>query len=408
MRLTDKIVAALAEPTQGNARTQDSEVRGFCAVVTASGHRSFALRYRLRGRQRLYTIGSFPTWRTTTARYRARELRRMVDQGIDPLEEEADAEADEERAKIEALSVAQFWWRIYEPLHVVNKRWAVDVRSIMRNDVLPVLGDRPVKDVDHADVVALHRKISRRAPGRANRVLAVISHLMNYAERPHVDQDGERVPALRPQYSNPARGVAKNPEEARQRFLSAAELARLAAVLDQHPERVSVALTRFLLLTGSRFGEASRATWDQLDLERGTWTKPSSHTKQKRVHSVPLSAPALALLAELREQGASDCLFPGPTGKPIATIRYFWYSVCRQAQLENVRLHDLRHSFASLLVNAGASLPLIGSLLGHTQVATTARYSHLLDSAQRAAVERVGALVGGTESAAVVPLHRAR
>ena len=151
-------------------------------------------------------------------------------------------------------------------------------------------------------MAALHRKVSKRAPGRANRVLAVVSHMMNFAERPHVDPDGERVEALRPQYSNPARGVARNHEEPRQRYLSAAEVARLAAVLERHPERTSVALTRFLLLTGARCGEAASATWDQFDLERGTWTKPSAHTKQKRKHAVPLSAPALALLAELRER----------------------------------------------------------------------------------------------------------
>jgi integrase len=228
---------------------------------------------------------------------------------------------------------------------------------------------------------------------------------MNHAERPHIAEDGERIPALRPPFSNPCRAVARNPEERRQRFLSPAEMARLADVLGRRPERISVALVRFLLLTGARFGEAANAIWAQFDLEGGTWRKPSSHTKQKKEHVVPLSAPALMLLQQLHEANASSpYLFPGPTGKPITTVKTFWRSVTRQAQLDGVRTHDLRHSFASVLASGGASLPLIGSLLGHTQAATTQRYSHLLDAVQREAVERAGAVISGRSGGGVVSL----
>jgi integrase len=231
--------------------------------------------------------------------------------------------------------------------------------------------------------------------------------MMNYAEHPHITDDGERILALRPRSSNPCRGVARNPEERRQRFLSPAEMARLAVALDQRQEHTSVALVRFLLLTGARFSEAATATWPQFDLERGTWIKPSAHTKQKREHAVPLSAPALMLVRQMREQnGSSEFLFPGPTGRPVGTIKTFWRSVTRQAGLEGVRVHDLRHSFASVLASGGASLLLIGQLLGHTQAATTARYSHLVDSVQREAVERAGAVIAGQPIAEVLPLRR--
>jgi integrase len=404
MRLTDKIVDALPVPAKGNKRYPDSELRGFNAQVTAGGERGFVLRYRIHGRERLYTIGSRPTWTTVAARTRGKELRRLIDQGIDPHEQEA-----QERG--EAVTVAEFWQRVYEPLHVSTKRpkWARDIRSMMRNDILPRLGSRAVKDVDHADVAALHRQITKRAPARANRVRDALSHMMNYAERPHITDDGERVPALRPLFSNPARGVARNPEERRQRFLSPAEMARLAEVLDRRPERTSVALVRFLLLTGARFGEAAHATWSQIDLEAETWTKPSSHTKQKREHVSYLSKPALLLLRDLHEQnGSSEFLFPGPTGQPITTIKTFWRSVTRQAGLEGVRIHDLRHSFASVLASGGASLLLIGQLLGHTQAATTQRYGHLVASVQREAVERAGAVIAGQPLAEIVPLRRSR
>lgn len=404
MKLTDKIVIALHVPPKGNKRTPDSLVKGFGAKVTAAGWRGFTLRYRARGMEREITIGAFPTWTTVASRARAMELRRLVDQSIDPLEQEA-------RARDAAITVAEFWQRVYEPLHVptLRPKWARDVRSMMRNDILPRIGDRAVKDVDRADMEALHRQITKRAPSRANRVKALLSKFMGYAERAHILEDGERVPALRPVGSNPARGVALNAEDRRQRFLSPAEIARLAEALDRRTEQTSVALVRFLLLTGCRFGEAANATWTQFNLAVGTWTKPSSHTKQKKEHAVPLSAPALVLLQQLHEaNGSSPYLFPGPTGEPITTIKTFWRSVTRQAQLEGVRVHDLRHSFASVLASGGASLPLIGSLLGHTQAATTQRYSHLLDAVQREAVDRAGAVISGQPSGEVVPIRQRR
>jgi integrase len=404
MKLTDKIVDSLPVPAKGNKRYPDSEVPGFNAQVTAAGERGFVLRYRIHGRERLYTIGSRPTWTTVPARTRAKELRRLIDQGIDPHEQDA-------KERDEAITVAEFWRCVYDPQHVATKRpkWARDIRSMMRNDILPRLGSRAVKDVDHADVAALHRQITKRAPARANRARDALSHLMNWAERPHITDDGERIPALRPAFSNPCRGVARNAEERRQRFLLPAEMARLAEVLDRRSERVSVALVRFLLLTGCRFSEAAAATWSQFDLERGAWTKPSSHTKQRREHTVPLSAPALLLLRQLHEQnGSSEFLFPGPTGQPITTIKTFWRSVTRQAGLEGVRVHDLRHSFASVLASGGASLVLIGQLLGHTQAATTQRYSHLVDSVQREAVERAAAVIAGGPIADVVSIKAGR
>jgi integrase len=404
-KLTDKIVAALPIPAKGNKRIPDSAERGLNAQVTAAGHRSFVLRYRIHGVERLYSIGPFPAWNIEAARKRARELRQLVDKDIDPHEEDA-------RKRGEGVTLEAFWRRVYDPQHVVTKRpkWAHDIRSMMKHDILPRLGKRPVKAVDQADVAALHRAITKRAPARANRACAALSHLMNYAERPHVAEDGERVPALRPPYSNPCRGVARNFEEHRQRFLEPAEMARLADVLDRRQERdrVSVALVRFLLLTGCRFSEATHATWSQIDMGRGTWTKPSSHTKQKREHVVPLSAPALMLLQQMHEQnGSNDYLFPGPTGQPLSTIKTFWRSVTKQAELKGIRVHDLRHSFASILASGGASLVLIGQLLGHTQAATTHRYSHLVDSVQREAVERAAAVIGGKPLAEVVKLGRA-
>jgi integrase len=192
---------------------------------------------------------------------------------------------------------------------------------------------------------------------------------------------------------NPAVGVKRNFEDKRHRYLSPDEIARLVAALDGHPQRMSAAALRLLLLTGARRGEVLGATWDMFDLERGIWTKPSAHTKQRRLHRVPLSSPALELLRDLRKRANGPYVFPGSRGLPLREVKRTWASVCQTARLSDCRIHDLRHSFASILASSGASLPVIGRLLGHTQSATTDRYAHLFDEPLRIATEQVGLIV---------------
>ena len=169
---------------------------------------------------------------------------------------------------------------------------------------------------------------------------------------------------------------------------------------------------RLLLMTGARSGEIFSMRWDGLDVKAGTWIKPSSETKQKSDHIVPLSAPVRQLLKEIREQAPKslpEYVFPGPGEQGhITTIKKSWAKICKQAGISGLRVHDLRHSFASQLASGGASLPLIGALLGHSQPATTARYAHLFDDPQRAAVERVGAIITGQPAGDVVPLEKRR
>ena len=147
---------------------------------------------------------------------------------------------------------------------------------------------------------------------------------------------------------------------------------------------------RLLLLTGARRGEVLAATWEQFDIEKGVWTKPSSHTKQKKVHRVPLASAAMILLEQMRSASASTYLFPSNTPEGHVTeIKHSWASICKSAQITDMRLHDLRHSYASIFAGAGLSLPVIGALLGHTQPATTARYAHLADDPLRAATDTI-------------------
>jgi len=398
-KLTDKTVAGLEAPTKGNRRVPDfgpDRVPGLNAQVTAAGLRQWVLRYRFHGVETLYTIGDFPDWNVKAARTEARRIKRLIDQGVNPK-----AERDKERAAPTMVDLA----RRYEAEHLPGKRprSADEDRALIRDYVLPAIGKMKVADVTREDVERLHRSITKAGkPVRANRVLACLRTMF------------ARAIGWKYRADNPARGgrdgVQMNAEDGRERFLSEAEIARLSDVLARHPERITVALIRFLMMTGCRFGEAATATWDQFDLAGGTWTRPSSHTKQKRRHATPLSAPAIALLTELQAEATGPYVFQSPrTQRPLVTIKTAWARITRDANLEGVRVHDLRHSFASVLAGSGASLQLIGSLLGHTQVATTLRYAHLADDARRAAVERVGAVLSGNgRDAEVVELPKRR
>jgi integrase len=216
---------------------------------------------------------------------------------------------------------------------------------------------------------------------RANRVGEILRKMFNLAIRWQIRTD------------NPAAGFSRFPEMPRDRFLSADEIKRLAEVLADHPNRRCANVIRLLLLTGARRGEAMNARWDQFDLENGIWTKPAATTKQRRLHRVPLSQAAVELLRAIRSSVPADCpwVFPGDIkGNPLTDIQNFWEGVRKKAKLGDTRIHDLRHTFASLLVSGGMTLPMVGRLLGHTQAQTTLRYAHLYDDPLRVGLDQVG------------------
>jgi len=390
-KLTDRLVKALERPPTGNRITYDVEVKGFGARVTAAGATAFVLNYRRRsdGLSRRFTIGSYPVWSVATARERAKELKRRVDAGGDPVGEHA-----EERA---APTVADLCERFLKE-HAAKQRPHTqdDYASMIRNDILPVLGKHKVALVGFEHVERLHARISERAPVRANHVLKVVSVMFNLAIKWKLRTD------------NPAKGVTRNREHQRRRYATADEVARLTDVLSKYPDQTVADIIRLLLLTGCRRGEALGATWDQFNLTTGVWSKPPSSTKQQRHHEVPLSAPARELLVRRHEQaGCSPYVFPGPTGHR-KVLKQHWTRILKAAGITGLRIHDLRHSFASSLVGAGFSLPVIGALLGHSQPSTTARYAHLAHDPLREAVERHGVIVSGAPSAEVAPLERRR
>jgi integrase len=411
-KLSEALVRKALPPARGQAMIWDTEVKGFALRITPAGSKAFVLDYRIEGRQRRITIGAHPDWTVAAARESAKAMKREVDHGSDPM--------GERQAQREAPTVKELWER-YEREHLPQKapRSQVDERIMWEKIILPRFGKMKVAAITHDDMDAFHRDITtiRGTPVRANRTIEVLRKAFNLAIRWKWRED------------NPASGVRRNPEERRNRYLNKTEIAALARALNEHSEPMSANAIKLLMLTGARRGEVLGATWAMFDLGNGVWTKPSAHTKQRCLHRVPLSSPAIQLLTEMKEaaelKAAADgtplnpFVFPSANGRPLTDIKRTWGSVCRKAGLAtpvekkgrdgkvvktkdgkpvmvwqpSVRIHDIRHSFASILVSAGASLPLIGQMLGHTQVQTTQRYAHLFDDPLRKAAETVGAFV---------------
>ncbi len=384
--LTDAAIKRLPLPKTGN-RVYYDDPPGFGCRVTAAGTKAFVFNYRIRttGRERRITIGKHPSWSVGAARTEARRLRRLVDQGADPL---GDIEVKREAPTVVDL-IARFDGEHIGPR--LRKGTAHAYRLLIKKHIAPYFGKHTkVTDVRFEDIDALHRKIT--TSGRtyaANRCLGVLSKMFALAIRWHMRDD------------NPVRGVERNTEAKRKRYLSGDELAALTKALAVHPDQQVSNIVRLLLLTGARSGEVRAMRWADVDLTKGTWSKPASTTKQKADHVVPLSAPVRQLLSSLRAQQTAKGSSLGPwvfpsnnnaTGHTVALSRA-WATICKRAGIRDLRIHDLRHSFASQLASGGASLPLIGALLGHSNPTTTHRYSHLFDDPQRAAVERVAAII---------------
>jgi integrase len=281
-----------------------------------------------------------------------------------------------------------------------RERSGRDDRNMIAKRILPALGAIKVADVTFADIDGLHRKITRGGtPIRANRVAALLSKMFSLAIKLQMRSD------------NPCRGVERNQENRRTRYLSGDEISRLTTALAAHEDQQAANIVRLLMLTGARLNEVQAATWEQFDIENGIWVKPAATVKQNLEHRVPLSAPARQLLAELAVAPAmAGYVFPGRVpGEPRRTIRKAWAELCKSAGLgDDTHAHDLRHTFASQLASGGSSLPIIGALLGHTQPSTTARYAHLMDDSLRSATERVGAIIAGNPSAEIVPIKSGR
>lgn len=413
-KITEQSVKTVRNPASGSMYLWDAAENGFGLRVTATGKKSFVLAYRIGGRQRRYTIGSWPDFSVEAAKTEAGKLRVGIRSGNDPLE---DKHRDLLEPTISDLLTAYMKSDDERKKRPSSQR---NDRSMLEKIIRPRLGRLRLKSLRQQDIKSLHRAMEA-TPYRANRVLALLSAVFNYGiaenwplmqRRASSATDGTEVIV---QGVNPVHGIAKYEEEKRECFLTPDQMEKLQKALDKYADQNAANALRLLMLTGSREMEVLAAQWEEFDLDRGVWTKPKERTKQKKDHYIPLNTEALDLLASMAPVNLTGPLFPGRkeprTGKkgPRTTLRRAWKEVCKKAGLTEkqmvmegekttvkhrplYRIHDLRHNFASVLASANVSLLKIGNLLGHSQPATTARYAHFQVESQRDTANIFGAV----------------
>ena len=410
--LLGKRAVDAAEPTASRYELFDTKLKGFGLRVAPSGEKTWIVMYRAGdgGRtapKRRVTIGKTGTLTPEEARAVAHKILAKAKLGADPATAKAERRA---AASVKELADA------FIERHVGAKRKAKTAHSygdILTRLVVPELGRVKAADLKRSDFARLHLKLAA-TPFQANRMLAVVGSMYSF---------GAKV-GLVPEGLNPARGVERYPEEGRERFLTTKELERIGAAI-REAETVGVpwvldatkpgakhlpkdvgqrrtviapeaaAALRLLIFTGARLREVLDLRWEHVDMERGLLFLPTSKTGRK---TIILNAPALAVLASLER--VSAYVIPGeavtlPDGaredRPRSDLKRPWAVVLKRAGLEGVRLHDLRHTFASYGAGGGLGLPVIGKLLGHAQASTTQRYAHVGADPLRKASDAIAA-----------------
>jgi integrase len=401
-KITKRTVDATL-PGERDVFLWDVDLKGFGLKVSPAGSKVYLVQYRLGGREartQRYTIGKHGSpWTPDKAREEAERLLGRVANEVDPAKERK-AKLAAHRVDAEAPTLAEFAARYIDEYAKSYKkpRTVEEDERNLRLHIKPILGKLKLKDIIPAHIAKFHAS-RRDTPTNANRCRALLSHLFKIAE-----VWGERPPG-----SNPCRHVEKFSERKRERFLSADELARLTDALERAEGKEplsAIAAIRLLILSGCRLSEILSLRWEWINFERGCLIMPDSKTGAK---TVPLGAPALRALAELPHQEGSPYVLPAERGDGhFVGIQRPWQRVRGAAGLDDVRIHDLRHSFASIAVSGGDSLYLVGKVLGHRQSRTTERYAHLKDDPLRAVAnrtsERIAAIMRGGRGTEVVPL----
>jgi len=381
--LTTEFVASLPGlvPETGAVTFSDTEIRGFLLELRASGGATFYFRYRdAMGKLRFQSLGRADEVSVSDARAKAHKMLMMVIEGGDP-------KLESHRFR-DVPTFGDFVAERYLPYAKTRKRsWETD-EIMLRCHILPVFAEFRMNRISRSDVVAFHHGILDKgyAAGTCNRMIVLMKFIYNCAIRWDI----------LPPTGNPCHGVEPFEDNgARERYLTTEEVGRLFDELDTNRNVQVGQVIRLLLYTGARKREVLDARWDEIDFNRRMLTVPAARSKSKKPRHIPLSDAAVELLLSLPRQEDIPWVFFNPkTLRPPVSIFYAWDSIRKKVGLAEVRLHDLRHSYASFLVNAGRSLYEVQKLLGHHDPKVTMRYAHLSPQAMLEAVNVVGDLVG--------------
>ena len=375
-----RITVSSVRSLSAGAVAWDADVKGF-GVRLQSDAPSYFLKTRIKGRQRWITIGRHGSpWTPETARNEALRLLAEASAGRDAAPSRRVVERE-----VLLKELAERFFAEHGPKLKPRSRELYD--RTLASFILPKLGRRRPDDIKPADIAKLHLAMAT-TPRQANIALTVLSSLLSWA----MDQ------RLLPQGENPCVRVRRFTENKRERFLSLPELTRLAEVLDRAEEggehsTHALAAIRLLILTGARLNEVLTLEWSHVSLDNQMLSLPDSRTGQK---TIQLNAQAVDVLRSLPRLPDNKYVIVGHRhGEHLVNLHSTWDAIRAAAGLENLRLHDLRHSFASFAVQAGASLPLIGKLLGHNSPSTTARYAYIADERVREVNSTVGEVIAG-------------
>lgn len=381
-RLNQRRVDTAKYQGPGGCYIWDTVTRGFGLRIYPSGVKSFVITYSAKGRQRFYTLGRVGEMELPQARTEALDILVRARKGEDP--------SAVRLAARRSPTVSNLADR-YIDEHARIKKKARNVKRDRRawdRCILPRFGRRKVADIERADVAKLIADMAD-TPAMANKVITLLSKAFNLAE----------IWGWRPEGTNPCRHISRYKEESRERYLSEGELSRLGEVLVEAEEKWEVpvqciAAIRLLILTGCRSAEILTLRWEDVDFERSCLRLADSKTGSR---TVVLNAGALQILTGLERIDGNPYVIPGgKRGSHWSSLQPLWARIRKEAGIEDVRIHDLRHTYASVGVNAGHNLSVIGKLLGHAKILTTQRYAHVADRSIRQANEMIGATLEAT------------
>ena len=373
MKLNKTNIEAL-NPSNKDKFYWDNELKGFGLRVSPKGKKSFLVQYRKDGRSKRIRIGQFGNITAFNARRDARILLGQIAQGKSP--------ADKARVKRNSPSFEKVVERFIKD-HIelrLKPNTQLDYKHILRKYLVPAFGARRVSDIAYKDIYELHLKL-KDTPTQANRCVSILSKVLNMSSRWGY-RDG---------LANPCMQIERYQEKRHNRFLNQDELARLWAALDQYEKSreispYAVFAFRLLILTGCRLGELRTLKWSYIKGHHIEF--PDSKTGYKRL---PLHNEALVILKQITQLKNNEYVICGSVeGQPVINLQKSWRRVRARAGLDDVRIHDLRHTFASQAVMGGTPLAIVSKLLGHSQISTTMRYAHLADAELLEASQNIG------------------
>ncbi|MHA1538882.1 MAG: tyrosine-type recombinase/integrase [Alphaproteobacteria bacterium] len=393
-KILKKTIDAL-KPKEKEYTIWDNELKGFGCKITPKGKKVFLLQYRFEGRVRKYTIGTYGSpWTPEQAREEAKSILGDVAKGTDPATIKSKMK---QSITVEELCI------IYLETACKHKKEStlVSDRGRIKGHIIPLLGKKKAKDVTKRDIEKfIHdvaagitaqdsktgfkgRSIIRGGQGVATRTIGLLGAIFNFAIDTSIRTD------------NPVHGVKKYPYKKLTRYLSQKELVQLGEVLKSEEEKgvmhpSAIHAIRLLILTGARKSEILKARWEYVDFDNGFLRLPDSKTGAK---SIPLGLSAVEYLQKMENNPSGWIISGDKEGHHLVNLQKPWDKIRKKSGLEDVRIHDLRHSFASIGASGGDSLLMIGAVLGHKKSSTTERYAHLSNSPVKQTADNISCKV---------------